>query len=97
MKIDGIGGKAAINILGIGVNTLARAIEENDDKLLSTIPGIGKKTALKILLEMKSKVGIQDLFEDDRKQELDAPRNREIIDALIGMGYDRKKVEEIVK
>lgn len=97
IKIDGIGWKAAINILGIWVNTLAKAIEENDDKLLATIPGIGKKTALKIILEMKSKVNIDDLFWTDNKIELTAPRNKEIMESLTSMWYDKKKVEEIVK
>ncbi|MDD2566049.1 MAG: Holliday junction branch migration protein RuvA [Candidatus Gracilibacteria bacterium] len=97
IKIDGIGGKAAINILGIGVHTLAKAIEENDDKLLTTIPGIGKKTAMKMILEMKSKVNIEDLFGAETKIELMAPRNKEIMESLIAMGYDKKRVEEVVK
>ena len=97
LKIDWIWGKAAINILGIWVNTLAKAIEDSDDKLLSTIPWIGKKTALKIILEMKSKVNVEDLFEKEQKIELTAPRNKEIMESLISMWYDKKKVEEIVK
>ncbi|EKE30364.1 MAG: Holliday junction ATP-dependent DNA helicase ruvA [uncultured bacterium (gcode 4)] len=97
LKIDWIGWKAAINILWIWVNTLAKAIEESDDKLLSTIPWIGKKTALKIILEMKSKVWVDDLFEKDNKMELTAPRNKEIMESLIAMWYDKRKVEEAVK
>jgi len=97
LKIDWIGWKAAINILWIWVHTLAKAIEENDDKLLSTIPGIGKKTALKIILEMKSKVWVDDLFEKETKIELTAPRNKEIMESLTSMWYDKKKVEEVVK
>lgn len=97
IKIDWIGWKAAINILGIWVNTLAKAIEESDDKLLTTIPWIGNKTALKIILEMKSKVSITDLFDKDTKMELMAPRNKEIMESLIAMWYDKRKVEEVVK
>lgn len=97
IKIDWIGWKAAINILWIGVHTLAKAIEESDDKLLTTIPWIGNKTALKIILEMKSKVSSWDLFEKDSRIELMAPRNKEIMESLIAMWYDKKKVEEIVK
>lgn len=97
LKIDWIGWKAAINILWIWVHTLAKAIEENDDKLLATIPLIGKKTALKMILEMKNKVNIDDLFEKDGKIELTAPRNKEIMESLTSMWYDKRKVEEIVK
>jgi len=97
LKIDGIWWKAAINILWLWVHTLAKAIEENDDKLLWTIPWVGKKTALKIILEMKSKVWVDDLFDRENKMELTAPRNKEIMESLITMWYDKKKVEEIVK
>ncbi len=97
LKIDWIWWKAAINILWIWVNTLAKAIEENDDKLLSTIPWIGKKTALKIILEMKSKVSSDDLFDKETKIELTAPRNKDMMETLNAMWYDKKKVEEIVK
>jgi Holliday junction DNA helicase RuvA len=97
LKIDWIGWKAAINILWLWVHTLAKAIEESDDKLLWTIPWVGKKTALKIILEMKSKVWVEDLFDKETKIELMAPRNKEIMESLILMWYDKKKVEEIVK
>ncbi|MCK9272688.1 Holliday junction branch migration protein RuvA [Candidatus Gracilibacteria bacterium] len=97
LKIDGIGGKAAINILGIGIHNLVKAIEENDDKFLTTIPGIGKKTALKIILEMKNKVEAGDLFDRTENLKLSRPYDQDIIKTLTDMGYDKKKVEEIVK
>lgn len=53
LKISGVGGKTALALLGIGSESLIKAVAENDDKLLSGVPGIGKKTALKILIELK--------------------------------------------
>ncbi len=97
LKIDWIGGKAAINILWIGINTLVKAIEENDDKMLSTVPWIGKKTALKIILEMKNKVKADDLFWKDKSLPLSKPFDQDIIQTLVQMWYDKKKVENIVK
>ncbi|MDD2487761.1 MAG: Holliday junction branch migration protein RuvA [Candidatus Gracilibacteria bacterium] len=97
LKIDGIGGKAAINILGMGINNLVKAIEDSDDKLLSTVPGVGKKTALKIILEMKNKVSAEDLFQQSGNIPLSKAYDIEIIETLISMGYEKRKVEEIVK
>lgn len=97
LKIDWIGGKAAINILWIWIHNLVKAIEENDDKFLTTIPGIGKKTALKIILEMKNKVEAGDLFDRTENLKLSRPYEQDIIKTLTEMWYDKKKVEEIVK
>ena len=97
LKIDWIGGKAAINILWIWIHNLVRAIEENDDKFLTTIPGIGKKTALKIILEMKNKVEAGDLFDRTENLKLSRPYEQDIIKTLTEMWYDKKKVEQIVK
>ncbi len=97
LKIDWVGWKVAINILWIGINTLSKAIEENDDKLLATIPWIGKKTALKIILEMKNKVNSDDLFWKDKSIYLSKPFDQDIIQTLVQMWYDKKKVEYIVK
>lgn len=97
LKIDGIGWKAAINILWIGINNLFKAIGENDDKLLATIPWIGKKTALKIILEMKNKVEAGDLFQENNNLTLARPYSREITETLTTMWYDKRSVEEAIK
>ncbi len=52
-KVNGIGGKTALALLGLGEETLVRAIQMEDDKLLSSVPGIGKKTAQKIIVDLK--------------------------------------------
>jgi holliday junction DNA helicase RuvA len=52
-KVNGIGGKTALALLGLGEETLIRAIQMEDDKLLSSVPGIGKKTAQKIIVDLK--------------------------------------------
>lgn len=96
-RISGIGGKTAINILGLGIHTLLSAINDWDEKLLSSVSGVGKKMALKIILELKNKVNIEDLNISEDAPRLAPAHTREITDALIGMGYDKKRVEEIVK
>jgi holliday junction DNA helicase RuvA len=56
-SVNKIGAKLALGILShFDVNTLARAIESNDSRSLSSIPGIGKKTAERMCLELKGKL-----------------------------------------
>lgn len=53
LKVNGVGGKTALNLLGLGRENLIKAIQFEDDKILSTVPGIGKKTAQKIIVDLK--------------------------------------------
>lgn len=58
ISVSGIGPKAAISILSYNTpESLAAAVINNDDKALSAAPGIGKKTALRVILELKDKIG----------------------------------------
>lgn len=56
IKVNGIGGKTALNMLGLGEDALMTAIQTEDDKLLSSVPGIGKKTAQKIIVDLKGSI-----------------------------------------
>ena len=57
LGISGIGPKAALNILSsLDAASLARAITQGDDKRLVAVPGVGKKTAARLILELKEKV-----------------------------------------
>ena len=57
-SVSGIGPKAAMSILSYNTpESLAAAVISNDDKALSAAPGIGKKTALRVILELKDKIG----------------------------------------
>jgi len=98
LKISGIGGKGAINILGLGIHRLLEAIEKNDDKLISSVPGIGKKIAMKIILEFKnSRFSLDDFMEDAKPMTLARPYDQDILEALTKMGYDKKKTESIIE
>jgi len=93
ISISGIGPKIALSILsGIGVSDLEEAIRAGDIARLSLIPGIGKKTAQRIALELQEKLGqkVTDL-------ELEGYQEREdLISALVNMGFKRKEVDKIV-
>lgn len=95
IKVNWIGGKTALNMLGLGEETLAIAIREEDDKLLSTIPGIGKKTAQKIIVDLKGSIDFSSKEAEEVKIKKTAP-NSVIFTSLVNMWYDKSRVEEVI-
>lgn len=85
LKVNGIGAKTALAILSsLPVDTLASAVASQDTGLLTKVPGIGKKTAERLLLELKDKF--------DGLVVTSAPSARnEIIEALVSLGYSQKE------
>lgn len=66
LTINGVGSKAALSLLSISsVNNLKYAILSGDEKTLIRAPGVGKKTAQRIILELKDKIKCNDLREND--------------------------------
>ena len=93
ISISGIGPKIGLNILsGIGVSDLEDAIRRNDVARISLVPGIGKKTALRIALELQEKL-------EEKEEILDAQTLREkedLVSALMNLGFRRGEVEKTV-
>ena len=90
--ISGIGPKIGLSILsGIGTTDLKEAIQKGDVSRLSLIPGIGKKTAMRITLELQEKIGREDGLEFTGYQE-----KEDLISALMNLGFKRKEVEKVV-
>jgi holliday junction DNA helicase RuvA len=101
LGISRIGPKLALNILsGIEMDALKRAIVQQDVKTLSGIPGIGKKSAERILFEIKEKV---DQLEDSiPSTALAGARERksladEVISVLLNLGYKKTDADSIVQ
>jgi len=88
IKVEGIGPKGAIKIMGgISQDDLEKALESGDLARLEAVPGLGKKTAQKMLLSLKGKlVQIQPI-------DIVSPYN-ELVEALVGMGYDRRQAAQ---
>jgi len=90
LRVDGVGPRAALRILsGIERNDFVDALDRDDVDALSLVPGIGKKTAQKIILTLKGKLtpaagGAGRASEDD------------IATALVGMGFDRRTAKAAV-
>jgi len=90
MKVDGIGPKQAIKILSsISASELEKALDGEDLGKLESAPGIGKKTAQKMILALKGKLTHDLDTSRPRGTEKKGP-HEDIIAALAGMGFDRK-------
>ncbi|MBM6836939.1 Holliday junction branch migration protein RuvA [Clostridium saudiense] len=105
LSINGVGAKAALSLLSISrINNLKYAILMGDEKHLCRAPGIGKKTAGRIILELKDKIKTDDVVEGvDIQQGFNdiAPSNANIIGealgALLALGYSEKEAETALK
>ena len=97
VSISGVGPKSAINVLAVAsVEDIIQAILSEDPNLLKTVSGIGTKTAERIVIELKSKIGA--LAKDSLGKDITAaPKDMEVIEALLGLGYSRKEVMYLVK
>ncbi|MDR0759136.1 MAG: Holliday junction branch migration protein RuvA [Treponema sp.] len=85
LKVEGIGPKGALKILGgIGQEELERALEAEDLSRLEAVPGLGKKTAQKMILALRGK-----LTHVPAASPKASPYG-ELMEALAGMGYDRR-------
>jgi len=93
ITISGIGPKSALGILNIAsITTLRSAIASGDLGYLTKVSGIGRKTAEKIVLELRDKVGLIESGQDTaRKEESDA------LMALMSLGYNERDVREVLK
>ena len=94
ISISGIGPTLAQKILsGIEPHDLARAIADNDTRKLSSIPGVGKKTADRICLELRDKL----VFPEEARAEPSAPTRLSVDDdvhsALVNLGYRPRDAE----
>ena len=91
INISGIGPKGALSILGIAsLETLKKAISTGDTAYLTKISGIGKKTAEKIVLELRDKLE-EFKSEGGLQEELDA------LEALKSLGYSQNQAREALK
>lgn len=95
ISISGIGPKVALSILsGISVDELQIAIQSENISRLVSVPGVGRKTAERVVLELKSKVGF---IETTAPKGFDYTIKQEAILALSTLGYNQKVAEKIVR
>ncbi|OIQ88509.1 holliday junction ATP-dependent DNA helicase RuvA [mine drainage metagenome] len=97
LKVNGIGAKSALGILsGMSVEDLAQAIALQQAALLVRIPGIGKKTAERLLLELKDKLGLEFITAQSTGGQPEAGGN-DILNALLALGYNEREALAAVR
>ena len=93
LSVTGVGPKVAQSILAVNnANYVANAISKSDMKMIESIPGLGKKGAQRLVLELKDKVSIYlttDLANDN-------PISGQLEAALVGLGYSSKESKLIL-
>lgn len=96
INISGIGPKAALSILSHGsLKQLKTAIGSGDINFLTKLPGIGKKTAQRLIVELKDKMQIVSAEKVEMPEDGLITNNSDIISALNGLGYQETEIKKI--
>jgi len=89
LGISGVGPKVALTLMSAGsIGQVKAAVMQGDLAFLTSVPGVGKKTAQKIVLELKGQlVDVEDAV----------PGDTEVVDALVTLGYPSQQARDILK
>ena len=96
LKISGVGARTALSLLsGMSVADLVQAVTMQEAGRLTKVPGIGKKTAERLLLELKDKLGVE--LNASVGVNRAPPASSDILNALLALGYSDKEAVAAVK
>lgn len=104
LNVSGIGPKGALAIVGsVNVSEFAAAIEREDEKFLTSFPGVGKKTARQMILDLKGKLPVEfeisdGIFGLEKEQETEKMNQamEEGLEALRSLGYSERELKKIM-
>lgn len=95
LKVNGIGAKSALSILsGVSIEDLTEAVANQDVAVLTRIPGVGKKTAERLLLELKDKFDTVSLGSVIGQAK---SATQDVLNALLALGYNEREAVASVK
>jgi holliday junction DNA helicase RuvA len=99
ISVSGIGPKLAVNILsGIPAEELARALRVGDQARLVAIPGVGRKLAERMIVELKDKLAtLSAAGVESPKPEIGSQVMQDAVSALVNLGYKRPEAEKTVR
>lgn len=103
LSVSGIGAKSAISILSnITPSSFALAVITNDVAKIKALPGIGPKSAQRIILELKDKIETEEAIPENKMEEtqetaIDNENMTEAISALQVLGYSKKEIEKAIQ
>ena len=94
LRISGVGPKVALSVLsGLSVEDLSRAVASGDAARLTKVPGVGKKTAERLVLELRDRLPAP----AGATRADAAPANGDVVNALLGLGYNEREAQAAVK
>jgi Holliday junction DNA helicase RuvA len=100
-SVSGIGPKTALNVLsGMNVTSFRGAVANGDVKALSQISGVGKKTAERIVVELRDKVGAAGAWEASSAKRGLSPEDQKVNDAVLGLialGFKQVEAHDAVR
>ena len=100
ISVNGIGPKLALSVLsGLTISELSQAIAENDIKRISSVHGIGKKTAERLIIELRDKIDPLEAFINKASDDGDRPKAilRDAILALTSLGFAQDQARKMVQ
>jgi holliday junction DNA helicase RuvA len=100
IRISGVGPRMALAILsGMSADAFVRCIQDNDSAALTRVPGVGKKTAERLVVELRDRLGKGDGGSVDLPMASGAPANpvEEAVSALIALGYKPPDASRMVR
>ena len=100
LTVNGIGAKQALKILSsMKVEDFLMALDKSDVKKLSKIPGMGPKTAQKLILQLRNVLILESTESDEKKGSVtrSSSEYQDLIDAFVEMGHDRRQVKERIE
>ena len=93
LKVNGVGPKVALSVLsGLSVEDLAAAVTTQDAARLTKVPGIGTKTAERLVLELRDKLPAAVSL-----AKTSSPQSGDVLNALTGLGYNEREALAVVK
>lgn len=90
LSVSGIGPRSALELMNLPLIHLKQAIVKKDLAYLTHVPGIGRKTAERICVDLSSKIELEGI--EEISTESGAPMSGDIIDALVSLGFTRQHV-----
>lgn len=102
LKVNGVGAKLALTILsGSDVDDFARSVQEGDAASLTRLPGVGKKTAERLIIEMRDRLkevsGAMGLKINTSEASILAGAKDEAIEALVTLGYKSVEADKMIR
>jgi Holliday junction DNA helicase RuvA len=96
LKVNGIGAKSALSILsGLSIDELVQAVALQEAAMLTRVPGVGKKTAERLLLELKDKFTVDGVAA--MRSNLPKSASSDVLNALLALGYNDREAVAAVK